>query len=58
MYLEGKFVQILNPSSPTNLSTFSGEGNGNLLQNSCLENSTEEPPRVYGVKKSWARLGY
>ena len=54
MYLEGKFVQILNPSSPTNLSTFSGEGNGNLLQNSCLENSTEEPPRVYGVKKSWA----
>ena len=41
MYLEFMFVQILNPSSPMNLSTLFGERNNNLLQNSCLENSTD-----------------
>ena len=34
-----------------------GEGNGNLLQYSCLENSMEEKPGrlyiVHGVAKSW-----
>ena len=35
-----------------------GGGHGNLLQYSCLENSTEEPVGliVYGVTKSWTRL--
>jgi len=53
MYLEFKFVQILNPSSPTNLSSFSGERNGNLLQNSCLENSTDRgaPYSLWGHKE-------
>ena len=31
---------------------FLGEGNGNPLQYSCLKNSTEEPGRPWGCKKS------
>ena len=36
-----------------------GEGNGKLLQYSCLESSMERgawQARVYGVAKSWTRL--
>ena len=36
-----------------------GEGNGNPLQYSCLENSlAEEPVRLHGVTKNWTRLSY
>ena len=37
-----------------------GEGNGHLLQYSCLENSTDRGAwwaAVYGAAKSWTRLG-
>ena len=36
-----------------------GEGNGSLLQFSCLENSMDRGARwitVYGVAESWTRL--
>ena len=36
-----------------------GEGNGNLFQYSCLENSMDRGAcwaRAHGVAKSWARL--
>ena len=36
-----------------------GEGNGNPLQYSCLENSVDRgawPAMVYGVAKSWIQL--
>ena len=36
-----------------------GEGNGNLLQYSCLENSKDRGPwwtAVHGVEKSWTQL--
>ena len=36
-----------------------GEGNGNLLQNSCLENSMDREAWqaiVHGVAKSWTQL--
>ena len=36
-----------------------GEGNGNPLQDSCLENPTDRGawwPTVHGVAKSWTRL--
>ena len=36
-----------------------GEGNGNPLQYSCLENSMDRgarPATVHGVTKSWTRL--
>ena len=36
-----------------------GEGNGSLLQYSCLENSMDRGAwwtTVYGVAKSWTRL--
>ena len=32
------------------------EGNGNLLQCSCLENPGTAEPAVYGVAQSWTRL--
>ena len=38
---------------------FPGGGNGNLLQYSCLENSTERGAwraTVHGVPKSWTQL--
>ena len=38
---------------------FSGEGNGNPLQHSCLENSMDRGAllaTVHGVTKSWAQL--
>ena len=45
-----------NPSSIPGSGRFSGEGNGNSLQDSCLENSMDSGTRrliVYGVAKSW-----
>ena len=33
-----------------------GEGNGNPLQYSCLENSMDRGATVHGVAKSWTRL--
>ena len=33
-----------------------GEGNGNLLQYSCLENSMNRNLEGYGVSKSWTQL--
>ena len=45
--------------SITGLGRFSGEGNGNQLQYSCLENLMDGGDwraTVYGVTKSWARL--
>ena len=36
-----------------------GEGNGNLLQYSCLENYTDREPgglQSIGLQKSWTRL--
>ena len=36
-----------------------GEGNGNLLQYSCLENPTDRgawQATVHGITKSWAQL--
>ena len=33
-----------------------GEGNGYLLQYSCLENSIDRGATVHGVAKSWTRL--
>ena len=38
---------------------FLGEGNGNPLQNSCLENPRDRGAwwdAVYGVARSWTRL--
>ena len=38
-----------------------GEGNGNSLQYSCLENSTDKgvwQATVHGLAKSWTRLSY
>ena len=38
-----------------------GEGNGNPLQYSCLENSTDRGAwwaAIHGVTKSWTRLSY
>ena len=38
---------------------FPGEGNGNPLQDSCLENSMDKgawQATVYGVTKSWTQL--
>ena len=38
---------------------FPGEGNGNLLQNSCLKNSMERGAwwaTVHGLTKSWTQL--
>ena len=35
---------------------FPGEGKGNPLQYSCLENPWTEKPGVHGVAKSWPRL--
>ena len=39
---------------------FSGEGNGNPLQYSCLENHTDRgawQATVHGIAKSWTRPG-
>ena len=51
------------PSGPHSLGRLSGdipgEGNGNPLQYSCLENPMEGGAwwaMVYGVSKSWTRL--
>ena len=33
-----------------------GEGNGNPLQYSCLENPTDRGTTVHGVAKSWTHL--
>ena len=41
------------------LGRYPGEGNGNLLQYSCLGNSMDRGPwwaTVHGIKKSWAGL--
>ena len=41
------------------LGRFSGEGNGNLFQYSCLENPVDRgawQAIVHGVTKSWTRL--
>ena len=46
-------------SSVPGLGRSPGEGNGNLLQYSCLENPTDRRDwraRVHGVPKSWTRL--
>ena len=45
-----------NPNSIPGSGRFSGEGNGNSLQDSCLENSMDSGTSrliVYGVAKSW-----
>ena len=47
------------PGSIPGLGRSPGEGNGNPLQNSCLENLMERGAwcaAVHGVTKSWARL--
>ena len=47
------------PGSITGLVRSPGEGNGNSLQYSCLENPTDRGawrPTVHGVAKSWTPL--
>ena len=47
------------PGSIPGLGRFPGEGNGNPLQYSCLENPMDKGAwwaAVHGVAKSWARL--
>ena len=47
------------PGSISRLGRSSAEGNGNLLQYSCLENSKDREAwqaTVHGVTKSWTRL--
>ena len=47
------------PGSIPGLARSPGEGNGNALQYSCLENSMDREAwwaRVHGVTKSWTRL--
>ena len=47
------------PHTVPGLGKSPGEGNGNLLQYSCLENSTDRAAwwaTVHGVAKSWTRL--
>jgi len=48
-----------NLSSMPRLGRSSGEGNGNPLQYSCLENSMDRAAwlaTVHGISKSWTRL--
>ena len=47
------------PGSITGSGRFPGEGNGNPLQHSCLENSMDRGAwwyTVHGVAKSWKQL--
>ena len=47
------------PGSISGLGSSPGEGNGNPLQYSCLENPMDRGPwqaTVHGVTKSWTRL--
>ena len=47
------------PRSIPGLGRSPGEGNGNLLQYSCLENPMDRgawPSTVHGVTKSWTQL--
>ena len=47
------------PSSISGSESYPGEGNGNPLQYSCLENPMDRGARwatVHGVTKSWTRL--
>ena len=47
------------PSLIPGVRKVTGEGNGNPLQNSCLENSMDRGAwraRVHGVSKNWTRL--
>ena len=47
------------PGSISGLGSSPGEGNGNPLQYSCLENPMDRGPwraTVYGVAKRWTRL--
>ena len=49
------------PGSIAGLGRSPGEGNGNPLQYSCLENSMDRGAwwaRVYGVTKSWTQLTF
>ena len=48
-----------NPGSSPGLGRSPGEGNGNPLQDYCLENPMDRgawQAAVYGVAKSWTRL--
>ena len=54
-------LKRLSSSSKSVLNVSSGEGNGNPLQYSCLENSMDRGAWwaiVNGVAKSWTRLSY
>ena len=68
-FCTGNFVRYLHSSKPmhgkpflfTSSSTLLGEGNGNPLQSSCLENSMDGGAWyavVHGVAKSWTGLSY
>ena len=56
---EIKRCLLLGRKVMTNLDSIVGEGSGNLLQCSCLENPRDEGAwwaAVYGVAQSWTRL--
>ena len=56
---DGKNLSAMQPSSIPGLGRSPGEGNGNPLQYSCLENPHGQRAwwaTVHGVVKSWTRL--
>ena len=57
--IEGSFLNIKSIYEKPKLTTYSGEGNGNPLQYSCLENPMDGGAwwaAVHGVARSWTRL--
>ena len=54
-----KVSSLMRLSSSSSSSLMCGEGNGNPLQDSCLENPVDRGAwwaAVYGVAQSWTRL--